>query len=47
LSRATDSEGNVQPEYQTWNSYGMANTSCQRVDVTVVTIKEGAVGSKL
>jgi len=46
LSRATDSEGNIQPEYQVWNSYGMGNTSYHRIDVNVVTAKEGAVGSK-
>jgi len=47
MVRATDSEGNIQPEEQAWNSYGMANTSIQRVDVTVVTAKEAAVGAKL
>jgi len=47
MTRATDSEGNVQPIEQAWNSYGMANTSAHSIDVNVVTIKDGAIGAKL
>jgi DMSO/TMAO reductase YedYZ molybdopterin-dependent catalytic subunit len=35
MVRAIDSDGRVQPDAAEWNAHGMANNSCQRVEVIV------------